>query len=118
MKIKKMRQNKNFDAFSGFVLKLNSEYGFTLFRICFYCSVMIQYYALCYCQAKSVTVFTAVAGLICPVKAVENVFEILPVKQEVKAMVGGIYIVSIKPLRGQTLPRPPKKSFLQRIFRR
>ena len=47
-----------------------------------------------------------------------DVFEILPVKQEVKAMVGGIYIVSIKPLRGQTLPRPPKKSFLQRLFRR
>lgn len=47
-----------------------------------------------------------------------DVFEILPVKQEVKAMVGGIYIVSIKPLRGQTLPRPPKKSFFQRLLRR
>ena len=47
-----------------------------------------------------------------------DVFEILPVKQEVKAMVGGIYIVSIKPLRGQVLPPPPKKSFLQKLFRR
>lgn len=47
-----------------------------------------------------------------------DVFEILPVKQEVKAMVGGIYIVSIKPLRGQPLPKPAKKTFLQKIFRR
>jgi hypothetical protein len=47
-----------------------------------------------------------------------DVFEILPVKQEVKAMVGGIYIVSIKPLRGQTLPRPAKKGFFKRLLGR
>lgn len=47
-----------------------------------------------------------------------DVFEIIPVKQEVKAMVGGIYIVSIKPLRGQVLPRPPKKGFFRRMLGR
>ena len=38
-----------------------------------------------------------------------KVFEIIPVKQEVRAMVGGIYIVSVKGVHGTTLATPPEK---------
>lgn len=45
----------------------------------------------------------------------EKIFDMVPVKQEVKAMVGGIYILSVKSLRGPALVAPPKKTFWQRV---
>lgn len=45
----------------------------------------------------------------------EKIFDMVPVKQEVKAMVGGIYILSVKNLRGPALVAPPKKTFWQRV---
>lgn len=45
----------------------------------------------------------------------EKVFDMVPVKQEVKAMVGGIYILSVKSLRGPALVPPPKKTFWQKV---
>lgn len=45
----------------------------------------------------------------------EKVFDMVPVKQEVKAMVGGIYILSVKSLRGPALTPPPKKTFWQKV---
>lgn len=46
----------------------------------------------------------------------ERIFESIPVKKEVKAMVSGIYIVSVKGLHGK-LPTPPakKKSGFKRM---
>ena len=38
-----------------------------------------------------------------------KVFEVLPVKKEVKAVVSGIYITEIKSVRGGAIPAPPKK---------
>ena len=39
-----------------------------------------------------------------------NVFEILPVKKEVKVVVSGIYIMELKSVRGGSIPKPePKK---------
>lgn len=38
-----------------------------------------------------------------------KVYEILPVKKEVKAVVSGIYITEIKSVRGGAIPAPPKK---------
>lgn len=38
-----------------------------------------------------------------------KVFEALPVKKEVKAVVSGIYITEIKSVRGGTIVQPPKK---------
>lgn len=41
------------------------------------------------------------------------VFEVLPVKKEVKVVVSGIYITEIKSVRGGTIPQPePKKKGL------
>ena len=49
----------------------------------------------------------------------EKVFQTLPVKTEVKAVVSGIYISEIKSVRGKALPQTPVKTgFFQRIFNR
>ena len=45
----------------------------------------------------------------------EKIFDMVPVKQEIKAMVGGIYILSVKSLRGPALVAPPKKTFWQKV---
>lgn len=43
------------------------------------------------------------------------VFEVLPVKKEVKVVLSGIYITEIKSVRGGSIPQPPKKkSFVER----
>lgn len=45
-----------------------------------------------------------------------KVFEVLPVKKEVKAVVSGIYITEIKSVRGGVIPAAPKKKgFLSRF---
>ena len=45
-----------------------------------------------------------------------QVFEILPVKAECKVVVSGIYITSLLSVRGQALPKAPKKeSFITKL---
>lgn len=47
------------------------------------------------------------------------VFEVLPVKKEVKVVLSGIYITEIKSVRGGSIPQPPKKkSFVERTKER
>jgi len=48
----------------------------------------------------------------------DKIFETIPVKQEIKAMVSGIYIMSVKGLRGSITPPPKKKSFFSRLLGR
>ena len=46
----------------------------------------------------------------------EKIFESIPVKKEVKAIVSGIYIIGVKGLHGKTEARPEKKKgFLKRL---
>ena len=48
----------------------------------------------------------------------EKVFDIIPINQQVKAMVSGIYIVEVKGMRGsrlQTDSEPRKKSLLEKL---
>ena len=46
----------------------------------------------------------------------EKVFEVLPVKAEVKVVISGIYITGIKSVRGGSVPTvPKKKSFFDRF---
>ena len=52
-----------------------------------------------------------VASLMCD----EKIFDIIPVKKEVKAMINGIYIVDVKGLRGGLDVKPEKKGFFARI---
>lgn len=45
----------------------------------------------------------------------EKVFSIIPIKTEVKAVISGLYITSVKNIRGGVPTAPKKKSFLKRI---
>ena len=48
----------------------------------------------------------------------EKVFELIPVKREVKVVVSGIYISAIKSARGGLETPPPKKGFFKRLFKK
>ncbi len=50
--------------------------------------------------------------------AERSVWDVLPVKQEVKVEVSGIYIMSIKSVRGGSIQTPPKKKGLFARFRK
>ena len=45
----------------------------------------------------------------------EQIFDEIPLKKEVKASVSGIYITSVKNVRGKKAPEPAKKSFSQKL---
>ena len=45
----------------------------------------------------------------------DAIFDELPTRGEVKAMVSGMYILSVKSLRGPALTAPPKVGFFQRM---
>ena len=44
------------------------------------------------------------------------VYDLLPVKQEVKAVISGIYIKEVKSIRGNLVPKPKKKKLSQRLM--
>jgi hypothetical protein len=44
-----------------------------------------------------------------------KVYDIIPVKKEVKAVISGIYIMEVKGLRGNLEPKKEKKSFFKRV---
>ena len=68
-----------------------------------------------YRRSKIPVVKAKIGPRIMTLTADEKVFDMIPVKQEVKAMVSGIYILSVKSLRGPALPPPPKVGFFQKI---
>ena len=45
----------------------------------------------------------------------DKIYDLISVKQEIKAMVSGMYILSVKSLRGPALTAPPKVGFFQRM---
>jgi hypothetical protein len=52
-----------------------------------------------------------VMSLICDAK----IFDVIPVKKEVKAVLSGIYIMDVKGLRGNLDPKKEKKSFFKKV---
>ena len=46
----------------------------------------------------------------------EKIYDIIPVKKEVRATVSGIYILDVKPLRGKLEEPPKKKTMRQRVL--
>lgn len=48
----------------------------------------------------------------------EKIFDLLPVKKEVKVVVSGIYITAIKGARGGIEKPRPKKGFFKRLFKK
>ena len=79
------------------------------------------------CKGKmTVSVLLAVLGSVCgiiPYFAVSQIviqlcsqnYDLIPIKQEVKATVSGIYITRVRSLRGPALVAPPKQKFRQRL---
>lgn len=45
----------------------------------------------------------------------ESVYDLIPVKKEIKAEVSGIYIMGVKGLRGSLTPPPKKQGFFKRL---
>lgn len=45
----------------------------------------------------------------------EKIFDIIPLKKEVKAVINGIYIIDVKGLRSGLDTKPVKKSFMQKM---
>lgn len=45
-----------------------------------------------------------------------NIYDMIPVKQEIKATVSGIYITKVRSLRGPALVKPAKKTFRQKLM--
>ena len=48
----------------------------------------------------------------------EKLFDMVPVKKEIKAMVSGIYIISVKGMRGAVIAPPKKKTGFFSRFRK
>lgn len=45
----------------------------------------------------------------------EKIFDLIPVKKEVKAVMNGIYIMDVKGLRANLDTKPTKKTFMQKL---
>ena len=71
-----------------------------------------------YRRSKIPVVKAKIGPRIMTLTADEKVYDMIPVRQEIKAMVSGIYILSVKSLRGPALTAPPKLSFFQKIKRK
>lgn len=48
----------------------------------------------------------------------EKIFDLVPVKKEVKAVVSGIYITDVKGIRGPLATPEKKKGFFKRLFKK
>ena len=68
-----------------------------------------------YRRSKIPVVKAKIGPRIMTLTADEKVYDMIPVRQEVKAMVSGIYILSVKSLRGPALTAPPKLTFTQKL---
>ena len=66
-------------------------------------------------RAKLPIVKAKVGPKIMTLVADEKIFDILPVKKEIKATVSGIYIVGARGVRGPLMAPPKKKSLLRRM---
>lgn len=68
-----------------------------------------------YRKSKVPVVKAKIGPRIMTLIADEGIFDMIPVRQEVKASVSGIYILNVRSLRGPALTPPPKKSFFARM---
>lgn len=66
-------------------------------------------------KAKVPVVKAKVGPRIMTLIADENVYDLIPVKAEIKAMVSGIYITSINNFRKAPVPKEEKKTFMEKM---
>lgn len=69
-----------------------------------------------YMRGQKVPIVKAKVGpKIMPLICDEKVFELVPVKKEIRAVVSGIYIMEVKGLRSNLEARPKKMKFSERV---
>lgn len=69
-----------------------------------------------YARIAKVPIVKAKVGPKVMVLIADNkIFDMIPVKQEIKATVSGIYITNVRSLRGPALVHPKKKSFREKM---
>ena len=66
-------------------------------------------------RAKVPVVKAKIGPKVMSLIADEDVYDLIPVKAEVKAMISGIYITSINNFRKAPVPEPEKKGFVAKI---
>lgn len=69
------------------------------------------------CFSKFPIVKAKVGPRVMTMLADQPVFEVLPVKQECKVEISGLYITAIKSVRGGSVPKPAKKKGLMARIR-
>ena len=69
-------------------------------------------------RAKMPIVKAKVGPKVMTLVADEKIYELIPLKKEVKVVVSGIYITEIKSARGGLEKSQPKKGFFKRLFSR
>lgn len=71
----------------------------------------LRWTKVCVVKAK---VGPKIVSLMCD----EKIFEVIPVKKEVKAVISGIYITAVKGVRGPLEVPEKKKGFFARLFKK
>ena len=66
-------------------------------------------------KAKVPVVKAKIGPRVMSLIADEDVFDLIPVKAEIKAMISGIYITSINNFRKAPVPKPEKKGFMAKL---
>lgn len=67
------------------------------------------------CRAKVPVVKAKIGPKVTSLIADENVYDLIPVKAEIKAMISGIYITSINNFRKAPVPKPEKKGMMAKL---
>ena len=68
-----------------------------------------------YQKAKLPIVKAKIGPKVTSLIADENVYDLIPVKAEIKAMISGIYITSINNFRKAPVPKPEKKGMMAKL---
>lgn len=66
-------------------------------------------------RAKVPVVKAKIGPKVTSLIADENVYDLIPVKAEIKAMISGIYITSINNFRKAPVPKPEKKGMMAKL---
>ena len=66
-------------------------------------------------RAKVPVVKAKIGPRVMTLIADEDVYDLIPVKAEIKAMISGIYITSINNFRKAPVPKPEKKGFMAKL---
>lgn len=80
--------------------------------------IVMEQFPKRYMNAKMPIVKAKIGPRIMSLIAEEEVFDLIPVKAEIKASVSGIYILSIRNFRNAEVAPPEKKGFLAKIRRK